>query len=49
MKCKRKKKVKGFPWWPNGQGFGIVTAVFWVQSLAWELTSACFRYGQNIF
>ena len=24
------------PWWPSGEGFSVVTAVVWVQSLVWE-------------
>ena len=28
---------EGFPWWPSGEEFGIVTAVVWVRSLAQEL------------
>lgn len=29
--------TKGVPGWPNGWGFGIVTAVAWLQSLIQEL------------
>ena len=39
-KKKRKKKkitLVGVPWWPSGYGFGIVTTVAQVQSLAQEL------------
>ena len=36
----QKKKKKGVPWWPNGQGPGVVTVVAQVHSLAGELPHA---------
>lgn len=27
------RKAHRVPWWPSGYGFGIVTAVVWVQAL----------------
>ena len=30
----------GVPWWPKSWGFGIATAVPWVQFLAWEFPHA---------
>lgn len=28
------------PWWPSVYGFGVVTSVAWIRSLAWELPHA---------
>ena len=39
-KKKKKKEEDGVPWWPSGEGFGIITSVAWVQSLAWEFSNA---------
>ena len=33
-------KLARGPWWPSGQGSGVVTAVVWVRYLAWELLHA---------
>ena len=30
-------EISGVPWWLGRLGSGFVTAVAWVQSLAWEL------------
>ena len=38
--CIKIKNNQGVPWWPSRQGFGIVTAVAWVQSLAQKLVHA---------
>lgn len=35
-----KRLREGVLWWPSGEGSGLVTAVAWVQSSAWELLYA---------
>lgn len=35
-----KRLREGVLWWPSGERSGLVTAVAWVQSSAWELLYA---------